>query len=456
MMDYRGKKVGVLGLARSGMAAAKLLVKAGAKVYVSDAAENEKLRARAKELKKIGVEVELGGHNGRMKDHFDEIVLSPGVPIDIPILLWYKSNRPNLPIISEVEMSYRFARGMIIGITGSNGKSTTVSMVGEIFKSAGYETYIVGNIGRPMSEVVLEASENSILCVELSSFQLEMIDTFRAKVACLLNLTPDHLDRHYNVDAYYAAKTRIFENQQPEDYAVLNLSDIAVRAIGQDVQSKRLWFTTSPHSGQGVYVDRGMIIYRALDGEEKEVMPSNKISVPGRHNLANACAAIACAMPFGIKSREISDALSNFKGLPHRLQDVGVLDGVRFINDSKATNVDSLECALNSFDEPVVLIAGGYDKGADFSALKGLVKEKTRHVVLIGDTADSIRKAWNGSVTIQRAEELEEAVEKAYEAATPGGIVLLAPGCASYDMFENFEKRGEIFTEIVKELIKKK
>ncbi len=456
MIDYEGKRIGILGLARSGMAAAKLLIRSGAKVYISDVADNEKLRERACEMKKIGAEVELGGHSGGMKDDFDEIILSPGVPVDIPIILWYKSNYPELPIISEIELAYRFSKGKIIGITGSNGKSTTVSMAGEIFKTAGFETYIVGNIGRPMSEIVLEASGESVLCVELSSFQLEMIDEFRADVACLLNLAPDHLDRHYNVEAYYVAKARLFENQRPNDFAVLNLLDANVKAIGDSLDSRILWFGNEPHSEKGVYVYNEKIISRNIDGVDRVIMPVSDLSLPGGHNLANACAAIACTLPFEIDQKGIRKALSDFQGLPHRLQNVGSLNGVQFINDSKATNVDSLECALKSFDEKVVLIAGGYDKGADFKPLKLLVSQKVKHVVLIGDTADRIHSEWNESVAKERASSLEEAVERAFNAALPSGIVLLAPGCASYDMFDNFEQRGEIFADIVGKLIKKK
>jgi UDP-N-acetylmuramoylalanine--D-glutamate ligase len=455
MKDYRGKKVAVLGLARSGLAAAELLYKVGAEVYVSDTADTPTLRERAKYLRKFGIEVELGGHNGRLKDRFDALVLSPGVPTDIPVLLWYKSNRPEMPIISEIELAYHFTRGTIVGITGSNGKSTVVSMAGALFKAAGYETYVVGNIGKAVCEVVLEASEKSVLCVELSSFQLEMIDTFRPKVACLLNLTPDHLDRHYSTKGYYDAKARIFENQTCDDFAIVNTCDDSVMAFAKTIDSKVLSFGGDGESA-GVFVRDGMIVSKSVDGYTTEIIPANGLRLPGAHNLANACAAIACTMPFGIEPADIARGFAGFEGLPHRLQEVGVLRSVRFINDSKATNVDSMECALKSFEGKVVLIAGGYDKGADFKPLRELVTEKARCVVLIGATAKKIESDWQGAVPMVHAASLEEAIDKAFLATEPEDVVLLAPGCASYDMFDNFEMRGEIFAELVKKLVKKK
>jgi len=453
--NYKNKTVAILGLARSGVAAAKLLLEEGAHVYVSDAADNEILRERAKELVKLGAKVELGGHGDEMLGQIDEIIVSPGVPKDIPILLWFKSNRTELPIISEIELAYRFAKGKIIGITGSNGKSTTVSMVGALFEAAGYETNVVGNIGIAMSEIVLTASEDSVLCVELSSFQLDSIVDFHPDVACLLNLTPDHLDRHYDVETYYGAKFNIFRNQTNEDYAILNISDAKVASCGQSVNSKILWFSNSEIDRPGVFIREDKLFLRKPDGNEIEIMATKEINVPGSHNLANACAAVACSIPFGIPTEIIAKALREFQGLPHRLQLVGSLNGIRFINDSKATNVDSLECALRSFTEDVVLIAGGYDKGADFSPLRDLVRERVKHVVLIGATADRIAGEWSEATAIEKAADLEEAIYKAHTAAKSRGIVLLAPGCASYDMFDNFEHRGEQFTEIVLRLIGK-
>lgn len=455
MKNYRGQKVAVLGLARSGLAAAELLYKAGAEVYVSDAADTPILRERAKQLRKLGIEVELGGHNGRLKDKFDALVLSPGVPTDIPVLLWYRSNRPEMPIISEIELAYNFARGTIVAITGSNGKSTVVSMVGALFETAGYETYVVGNIGRAVCDVVLDATEKSVLCVELSSFQLEMIDTFRPKVACLLNLTPDHLDRHYSTKAYYDAKARIFENQTSDDFAVVNSCDDYVMSFVKNAKSRVLRFGGDGKSA-GVFIRDGVIFSKSENGTEIEIMPVKEIRLPGAHNLANACAAIACTIPFGIEPADIARGFAGFEGLRHRLQEVGSLHGVRFINDSKATNVDSMECALKSFEGKVVLIAGGYDKGADFKPLRELVAEKARSVVLIGATATKIESDWEGALPMMHATNLEEAVDKAFTAAKAGDVVLLAPGCASYDMFDNFEMRGDVFAEIVKSFIKKR
>ncbi len=454
-MNYKEKKIAILGLARSGMAVAKLLISKGAEVYISDAADNEILRKRAGEFRKLGAIVELGGHSDCRLNDVDEVVLSPGVPTDIPILLWFKSNRPELPIVSEIEIGYRFAKGKIIGITGSNGKSTCVTMLGGLFRAAGYESHVAGNIGNPLCDVVGSAGKNSIICVELSSFQLESIEKFRPYVSCLLNLSPDHLDRHYVIESYYNAKTRIFSNQTDGDYAVLFAGDEKISAIGRGISAKTLFFDNAYLDSAGSYADNGTIYIRKPDGAVVPVLRTSELSVPGPHNIANACAALACTIPFDIPPGPLADALRKFSGLPHRLQFVGEINGVRFINDSKATNADSLECALKSFDSDVVLIVGGYDKGADFTPLRELVARRAKCVVLMGATADKIAVDWKEAAPMEKAENLEEAVAIAKRAAGEKGTVLLAPGCASYDMFENFEDRGNQFAEIVQKLTKR-
>jgi len=427
-MDYNGKKIAIVGLARSGLAAAKLLIEMGADVFVSDTADTPELRRRAEELQGLGAKIELGGHSNSPLREVSEIVLSPGVPTDIPILLWAKANRPELPIISEVELGYRFVKGKIIGITGSNGKSTTVSLLGAIFDTAGFESYVVGNIGRPLCDVALEASEDSILCVELSSFQLESIYHFRPFVACILNLSPDHLDRHYEEETYYAAKERIFVNQTNDDYAVLSADDSRLSRMGEGIAANLLRFSCGAIDGPGAFVNEGSIVMRKPDGDVVPVLDIDELGIPGPHNLANACAAVACTVPFNLNIDALAEALREFGGLPHRLQTVGRINGISFINDSKATNVDALECALNSFDVPLVLIAGGYDKGADFKPLRNLVGQKAKHVVLIGDTAKRIETDWTSAVSMEHASSLDDAVLKAKAAAVPEGIVLLAPG----------------------------
>ena len=453
-MEFIGKKITVIGLARSGFAAAKLLSKNGAIVFVSDSQNTTDIIARADALSAIGVKCELGGHTDLIYKNADEIILSPGVPSDIPILTEAKNEKPNLKIISEIELAFRFAKGKIIGITGSNGKSTVTALVGKLFETAGYETYVVGNIGKAVCEIVEDASEKSVIVIELSSFQLETIDEFRPFISCLLNLQPDHLDRYSDVEKYYLAKQRIFNNQRKSDFAVLSAEDLKVARLAGRLKPSALFFGLRPLSVPGVFVRDGLIKIRKLDGDIIPIINVSELGIPGPHNIANACAAIACTIPFDIDSVPLADGLRSFKGLPHRLQFAGKIGDVVFINDSKATNTDALECALKSFDKPITLIAGGYDKGNDFAPLKNLAASKVKAAVLIGKTADRIAKDWAGGLPIERVVGFDEAIRKALEIASPDGIVLLSPGCASYDMFKNFEDRGERFMEIVEKLAK--
>ena len=452
-MPYARKVISVIGLARSGFAAAKLLLREGARVFVSDSADNEELRSRRDILVKMGAEVELGGHTARVYCGADEIILSPGIPPDIPILLKVAEKYPDLPIISEIELGFRFARGQIIAITGSNGKSTTTSLTGELLKSAGIPVSVCGNIGKPFCEAVLESEPGTVFSLELSSFQLEQIESLRPEVACLLNLSPDHLDRYDSPEDYYAAKMNIFENQIENDMAVLSALDERVRSMAEEVPGRVRYFGAWVGLAEAVYPRNGWIV-SDIGGPVQEIVQIKDLGIRGEHNLSNACAALACVLRFTRDIDSLSSALKSFSGLPHRLELIAKIGGVEYINDSKATNVDALECALRSFDSGVILIAGGYDKGADFEPLAELVSSVTRKVILIGDTAERIASDWNGAAEIEPAESLEEAVKIASQIAQSGDVVLLAPGCASFDMFENFEKRGEAFAKIVHKLEK--
>lgn len=453
-MDYSGKKITVLGLGLSGYSAAKLLIELGASVFVSDSGSCPELEERAKELRVFGAVVELGGHSDEVFRLADEIVISPGIPPDLDILRRAIRMRPDLPIIPEIELGFRVTKGWIIGVTGSNGKSTTVTLLGELFKAAGREHYVVGNIGRPFCDVALSASEDAAICIELSSFQLEGILDFRPFVACLLNLTVDHIDRHKSKLAYYTAKQRILENQIASDYSVLSMDDSRVAMLASETAGRAVLFGIHDLGVTGAFIRNNVLTIKDLDGKISSVLPAEELGIPGPHNLSNACAALACSLPFSLPVDAMATALREFKGLPHRLQRVATIDGVQYINDSKATNLDSLAVSLRSFDRRVVLIAGGYDKGADFSRLRDIVSSRVKRAFLIGDTADRIASDWKDATRIEKVSTLPEAVLRAREAAEPGETVLLAPGCASYDMFKNFEERGNNFIEIVEDLKK--
>lgn len=452
-MEYLGKRISVLGLGKSGFSAAKLLIDLGAFVFVSDGQYNHILESRADILRNLGASVELGKHTETLYRLADEIVVSPGVPMDIEILEQAANLRPSLPIIPEIELGFRVSKGKIIGITGSNGKSTTVTLIGEILKAAGKDNNVVGNIGTPFCDVALSATSNTIHCIELSSFQLERIVDFRPFVACMLNLSADHLNRHSNEFNYFAAKERIFMNQVASDYSILSMDDAKVAMLAVKVLGRVMLFGRHDLNVTGCFVRNGVITMKNLKGKTIELIPCEQMGIPGPHNVSNACAAVACTIPFDIPEEAIRKALRGFKGLKHRLEKVGESKNVVFINDSKATNIDSLKVALESFKNNIILIAGGSDKGADFSDLTELVAKKVKHAILIGVTAEIIEKAWGRKIPIDREDSLSHAVKKASKLAHSGDIVLLSPGCASYDMFDNYEQRGEMFTQEVIKII---
>ncbi len=452
-MDYSGKRVSIIGLGRSGYCAAKMLMDLGAFVFVSDSGYSPELEAKADELRNAGASVELGAHTDTVYRIADEIVVSPGVPANLGILREAERARPYLSIIPEIELGFRVTKGKIVGITGSNGKSTTVSLLGEIFKAAGRDYNVVGNIGRPLCDVALSATPDTIHCVELSSFQLEKILDFRPHVACILNLSADHLDRHETEMKYFEAKERIFANQTAADYSVLSMDDPKVAMLASKVYGRVILFGNNDLGVTGCFVRNGKLTMKDLSGNIIELVDSKELGIPGPHNVSNACAAVACALPFEVSPEACRTALHGFTGLEHRMEKVGESRGVLFVNDSKATNIDSLVVALKSYSDNIILIAGGYDKGADFSEVRELVAERVKAAVLIGVTADKIEAAWAGATKTIRASSLEEAVNIAALNAGKGDVVLLSPGCASYDMFKNFEDRGRQFVQIVQRLI---
>jgi len=444
MIKY-AKKISILGLARSGIAAAKLAKKAGFEVFVSDAAVNEELIEKAKALNELGIDVEVGGHTPRVLQS-DLIVVSPGVPLGIDVIK--AAREMGIPVISEIEFAFRFEKGRVVAVTGSNGKSTTATLIARILEDSGKKVFLAGNIGKPYSDVVTSTSSDSITVLELSSFQLEAIYNFSAFVGILLNLAPDHLDRYDTVDDYYRAKFRLFETQKPGSYAVLNVDQPEVAKLEGKIVADVLPFTMRDVRMNGAWLSESIIMRR-----DEPILRKDEIGIPGPHNLANALASVAATIPFEVPKESLAETLRRFSGIEHRLERFLVWNGILFVNDSKATNPESLRFALLSFDSPIVLIAGGYDKGADFSYLSGLVTKKVKAAVFTGATAKKMAQQIGGAAGFSTVvKDFKEAVETAINLAKKGDVVLLSPGCASFDAFKNFEHRGRVFKELVKKI----
>lgn len=450
-VSLSGKRVAVLGLARSGLAAIKLLCQAGARVFGSEVRPLDQLGRRVKELIASGVEIEFGGHTERVLEETDLIVVSPGVPLDLPVLrqAWARA----IPVVSELELAYWFCPAPIIAVTGSNGKTTVTTLLGEIFKEDGREVMVAGNIGFPLSEAVGEVSPNGIVVAEVSSFQLEGIIHFRPQVSVILNITPDHLDRHPNFEQYALAKVRIMENQDEGDYVVLNADDRVIGEVVKGVKAKVYHFGRDKGVDQGAFIGDGEIMVNVF-GKVERICKVDELGLRGPHNLSNTLAAVCVARIWGVGVEGIRKTLRRFSGIEHRLEFVREIQGVKFINDSKATNVDAVRWALQSFSEPIVLIAGGREKDTDFTPLRPLVAQRVKALVLIGEASDKIAQAMDGAVETLRAETLEEAVGRAFSLAQEGDCVLLSPACASFDMFRDFEDRGQRFKEEVGRLAK--
>ncbi len=446
--ELRGKRVLVVGLARTGVATALFCAARGASVTATDArAENEIAEAIAS-LRTAGVSLELGGHR---KDSFleqDLIVPSPGVPADAPLL--QAARAEGITIWSEVELADRFLHGRMIGITGSNGKTTTTSLIEHILKNAGFSTILAGNIGTPLIARVEQTSDNSFTVVELSSFQLELIESFRPNISVFLNLTADHLDRHHTMEEYGRAKARIFENQTEADTAVLNADDPATTPLAP-TKPQVYWFSRKQRVAQGASVRENEIVFRH-DGEEEAVLKLQDIPLAGAHNVENVLAAVAATRLAGVDAAAIAKGVRSFAGVEHRLEFVAEIAGVRYYNDSKATNVDATLKALDAFPGRILIILGGKDKGSDYTLLRRPLREKAILALLIGAAAEKIEKQTTGSVAIERAGTIERAVEIASHAARAGDVVLLAPACASFDQFQNYEHRGQVFKELVHQL----
>lgn len=441
--DLKNKRVSIIGAGRTGVAASEAVYECGGVPFVSDSSINidENIKRR---LQEINIEFETAGHSDRVFD-CDLMILSPGVLPDSKIAVEAKSR--GIAVWAEIELAYRICAGKIIGVTGSNGKTTTTTLIGEILKNFGVPTYVCGNIGNPFIKFASEIPPDGYAVVELSSFQLEMIDKFRPDIAAILNITPDHLDRHGNINSYAAAKLRIFENQDDTDISIVNYDDTLLRSKCRNLKSRTRWFSVKSDEAEIYGSPEGSLII-----ENSELMKSRDIKLIGVHNLSNVCAAVAAAKAVGVNDNSIIDTLRLFAGVEHRLEFVRLIGGISFINDSKGTNVDSVYWALKAVSSPVILIAGGRDKAGDFKKLSDLIKEKVKTVVLIGEAADKIKKVWKGLSPFKFAVSIEEAVSLASEEAISGDTILLSPGCASFDMFKNYEERGLAFKNAVSRL----
>jgi UDP-N-acetylmuramoylalanine--D-glutamate ligase len=450
MMELKGKKVLVVGLGKSGLAAALFLRRRGAYVTVSDVRSAEALAKDIPALLEEGIMVETGGHGLLTFRRQDLIVVSPGVPLDTPELAQVRSF--GLPVIGELELAARFLKGRTVAITGSNGKTTTTTLLGEILKKAGIPTLVGGNIGVPVVGLIDQSTDETWSVLEVSSFQLESTEQFHPSIAVILNITPDHLDRHGSFENYALAKERIFAAQNERDFVVLNADNARAAEAASRSAAKVYWFSVEHSVVQGAWLEEGFVVYRAAgDAVTERVMPLSGIPLKGAHNVENVLAAVAAARLAGAPAEAIRSAIEAFQAVEHRLEFVAAVNGVEFYNDSKATNVDATAKAIAAFQSGIHLILGGKDKGSDYTQLAQLLRERVLAVYTIGSAAAKIESHLRGVVSIHSCETLENAVGAAASAARPGEVVLLAPACSSFDQFENYEHRGRVFKKLVSE-----
>jgi UDP-N-acetylmuramoylalanine--D-glutamate ligase len=448
-LELNNKRVLVVGLGRSGVASALFLKAQGARVTVSDTKSEDQLREEIPALLDRGIAVETGGHGERTFQNQDLIVVSPGVPVDAEPIA--QARALGQSVIGEIELAAQFLPGPIVAITGSNGKTTTTTLTGQILSTAGLKTLVGGNIGTPAISLVAQATQETVAVLEVSSFQLETIRSFHPKIAVVLNVTPDHLDRHRTFSAYADAKARLFENQQPEDFAVLNADDRTCVELAARTRAQMFWFSRMGEPEQGAFVRGGQIVFRRANSEH-EVMPVSEIPLKGSHNVENVLAAICASELMGGDASAIRSAVRDFKAVEHRLEYVATIHGVEYYNDSKATNVDATIKALESFPSDVHLILGGKDKGSDYTVLNDLLRQRVKCVYTIGAAAEKIQSHLKGTVSIVSSGTIEAAIKQAAKSAQPGDVVLLAPACASFDQFQNYEHRGRVFKELVRGL----
>ena len=447
MINIRGKNVTVFGLGQSGIACAKKLVELGANVTATEKRTEDELdKNNVSMLRDLGVKLELGGHTSGSTEKSSLIVMSPGIHIDIPVIKDAKSR--GVPVISEIELAFNFIKKPIIAVTGTNGKTTTVSLISEMLKSSGKRTVAAGNIGNPL--ISIDDKNLDIIVLEVSSYQLETIATFKPWISILLNITEDHMERHKSMDEYAKAKSRIFENQDSGGFTIYNADDRYIQSVINNSKAKLIPFSLKQELEYGLFLrDNGLIA--KLSSEEIEVCKKDEMKLIGGHNIENALASVAAGLISGINLQSIKKTLSNFEGLEHRIEHVKTLSGVDFYNDSKGTNPDSTIAALKTLGSNIVLIAGGKDKGVDISHLVAEIKKTSRITILIGEAKKRFHDALTsqGFNNVLSASSLQDAVKTAFEKAKKGDKVLLSPACSSFDMFRNFEERGALFKDTV-------
>lgn len=445
MMELKNKHIAILGAVRSGIGAAKLIKKLGGVPFISDFSAREKLTGQIKMIEDLDIEYETGGHSERVYNS-DFIVTSPGVPTNSPVIL--SAVQKGIKVISELELAASNCNGKIIAITGTNGKTTTTNLFAHTLNACGIKTYLAGNIGLAFSEIALDVKKDEFVALEVSSFQLDFIDKFKPFISVILNITPDHLDR-YDLDfnLYKAAKAEIFKNQDQNDYYIFNLDDKNTPDGKSNKSVKKIAFSTIEELGLGVSLITGYFYFN-----DKKLFPADSLNIPGIHNISNSMPVLAVSELLDLDIACVENAFLSFPGVEHRLEFVAKKRGRKFINDSKATNVESVWYALQSFDNPIYLILGGKDKGNDYGRIEDLVLTYVEKIYAIGSSKDKIRNYFKELIEVEEFESLKDAVIKAYEDSTDDGVVLLSPACASFDMFDNYEHRGKVFKQIVKEI----
>jgi UDP-N-acetylmuramoylalanine--D-glutamate ligase len=444
-MELRDKNVLIVGFERTGEALCSFLLDRGARIRVTEKKAADAFGDKVGTWTDRGVVFETGGHRPESFLGADLIIPSPGVP---PLAEILAAREKGVPVISEIELAYLFLRGKIVGITGSNGKSTTTTLVYNILRDAGLKARLAGNIGPPLVSFVDKSRDDHIYVTEISSFQLEYTERFTPAVAAILNVSENHIDWHKTFDNYFGAKKKLVLRQGREGKAVLNRDNPLVWSLAGEAASDVYGFSRKHRLRRGAFVQDGWVVVR--DGKPERILPTSRITLPGAHNQENVLAAALIGHLLGVPAPALRRSILSFRGLEHRLEDVLRVGGVRFVNDSKATTVDATLKALASFDRPVVLILGGRGKGGDFSPLRGGVRKRVRSVVLVGEAADKIETALGGVVPVDRVSNYRDVVRKAFERAVRGDVVLLAPACTSWDMFKNFEERGRTFKREVR------
>jgi len=466
-MELSQKNIVVVGLGVTGAAVARFLNSRGAAVIATDLASESDLGSTVPALRAVGISLELGGHRSETFKKADMIVLSPGVSHTIKPVL--RARERGIPVMGEIELASRYIRQPVVAVTGTNGKTTTTELLGDMLKRSGLKVFVGGNIGNPLIDYAGGKQDADVIVAEISSFQLDTIETFKPKVAALLNITADHLDRYPDFDAYAASKLRLFENQQTDDIAVLNGSDPLIRSLTENIKSRKLYYGALNNHEEGALFNEERMTFHFKDSSRPAIqfrLPPSAFRIPasldlgsfklaGRHNLENACAAGLAALAAGGQPDAIQGTLNQYRGSAHRMEYVATIDDVDFYNDSKATNVAAVMRAVECFSRPVVLIMGGLDKSGNFTELRKVVPRHVKKLFVLGQAADLIRTALGDTVSTAAVTSMKDAARQAYQAGSPGDVVLLSPGCASFDMYDNYAQRGNEFKESVAMLKRK-